>query len=194
MKRPLPRVGLRNIKTALAVVICLLLFLPFWAYDTVQVTGLWQMVGPINACVAAIICMQSSLSDARHTALVRLRGTAVGGLTGMLIITIMMFLTHTLWMILLLGLGMVGIIWFCNLIEKPAASGIACIVCCIVVLAQVGETTARYVAALARMGETAVGILVSVGVNRFLPGTEHHAEDTAEKKEQDEKAQDTPKG
>ena len=81
-------------------------------------------------------------------------------------------------LVLLLGLSMVLVIWFCNLIKKPLACGIGCIVCCIVVLTQADSGPERYLSALSRMMETAVGILVSIGVNRLLPGLPPDQEDT----------------
>ena len=168
-KWDIPHVGLRTIKTALAVMVCMAIFLPFHLFGA-QITEPWSLFGPLNACVAAIICMQSSIEDSWQQGFIRLRGTAVGGVVGLGVISLYILLPDPLVLILLLGAAMVAIIWFCNLIKKPRACGIGCIVCCIVVLTQAGSGMERYLSALARMVETAVGILVSIGINRFLPG------------------------
>lgn len=165
----IPHVGLRTIKTALAVMVCLAVFLPFQLFRE-EMTEPWSLFGPVNACVAAIICMQSSMEDSWQQGFIRLRGTAIGGVVGLGVISLYILLPYPPVLILLLGLSIVAIIWFCNLIHKPRACGIGCIVCCIVVLTQSDSGLERYLSALARMVETALGILISIGINRLLPG------------------------
>jgi uncharacterized membrane protein YgaE (UPF0421/DUF939 family) len=148
---------------------CLTVFLPFQLYRG-QLDQPWSLIGPVNACVAAIICMQSSLEDSWKQGFIRLRGTAIGGIVGLGTIFLYILLPYPLALIVLLGLAIILIIWFCNLIHKPRACGIGCIVCCIVVLTQSDSGLERYLAALARMVETAAGILISLGINRLLPG------------------------
>lgn len=164
-----PGVGLRTIKTALAVMICAAIFLPFHIWQD-QIAEPWSLLGPLNACVAAIICMQSSIEDSWQQGFIRLRGTAVGGAVGLLVLTLYILFPYPLLLIPLLGASTVGIIWFCNLIRKPRACGIGCIVCCIIVFSPADSGLEHYLSAVSRMLETTVGILVSICINRWLPG------------------------
>ena len=168
-KHDIPHVGLRTIKTALAVMVCVAVFLPFHMLQD-DPSDPWSMVGPLNACVAAIICMQSSIEDSWQQGFIRLRGTAIGGVVGILMITIYLFFPYPVLLIPMLGASTVIVIWFCNFIHKPRACGLGCIVCCIVILYPAETGLQHYLSALARMGETAAGILISLFINRLLPG------------------------
>lgn len=163
----IPRVGLRTIKTALAVMLCTAAFLPF---HLLQDEDPWSLIGPLNACIAAIICMQSSIEDSWQQGFIRLRGTAIGGVVGIVMISLYILFPHPLLLVPILGASTVIIIWFCNLIRKPRACGLGCIVCCIILLSPADGGLQHYLAALARMGETAAGILISLFINRLLPG------------------------
>ena len=170
MKRPkIPKIGLRNLKTAIAVVICLLIFLPFWV-DKSALEGYWVLVGPLNAVVAAILCMQHSVESSWQVGLTRLLGTLIGGIAGCIVITIQHYLPHNALMVPIIGVGIMLLIWFCLLIRQPLACNVTCIIFCIIVLMTPQPGAERYVSALSRMAETAVGILVAVGVNFLLPG------------------------
>ena len=164
----LPKIGLRNIKTALAVAICLLLFLPFWVDDAL--TGYWALIGPTNAVVAAILCMQHSIESSWRVGLVRLLGTLIGGIAGCAVITLQHYLPHNALLIPIVAVCVVVLIWFCLLIKQPMACNVTCIIFCIIVLMSPQPGAERYLSAIFRMAETAVGILVAVGVNYLLPG------------------------
>lgn len=174
----LPKIGLRNIKTALAVVLCLLIFLPFWE-ESFELSGYWTLIGPANAVVAAILCMQHSIESSWRVGGVRLLGTLIGGVWGCTVITIHHYIPYTWAFILMIGLSIVLLIWFCLLIKKPMACNVACIIFCLVVLAAPQPGAERYLMALFRMAETAVGIAVSVLVNVLLPGERKRDSDPA---------------
>ena len=177
----IPKIGLRNLKTALAVVVCLLLFLPFWGYES-TLTGYWELIGPVNAVVAAILCMQHSIESSWRVGGVRLLGTLIGGVWGCAIMTVHAYVPSTPLLILLMGLSIIVIIWFCLLIKKPMACNVACIIFCLVVLVPTQPGLYRYLSALARMGETAVGIVVAVIINFLLPGERLRDDDPIPKK------------
>lgn len=169
----LPRVGMRTIKTAIAVMISYLLFVPLEWRVGAESAGILVHLGPAYACIACIICMQSSMGQSIELGLSRLTGVAVGGVLGVLILTAEVPLTHPLLKVLLLGLACVAGIWVCMLIRRPAACVMACILPCVVVI---NETTGvdRYYYAAARILETVVGIAVALAVNALLPN--HQAE------------------
>ena len=68
--RRLPRIGMRNIKTALAAALCALIYY-FWNRS------------PAFACIGAIFGMGSDLESSKLHGGNRLFGTAIGGLLGM---------------------------------------------------------------------------------------------------------------
>lgn len=164
----IPKIGLRNIKTSVAVAVCLLLFLPAWAFDALP--GYWALLGPVNAVVATILCMQHSIESSWQVGLTRLLGTLIGGVAGCGAMLLQQFLPHQGLLVPVIALGVMVLIWFCLLIRKPDACTVTVIVFCIVVLMKPQPGAERYVSALFRMLETAVGILVAVGVNYLLPG------------------------
>ncbi|BDF70474.1 hypothetical protein CE91St41_22990 [Oscillospiraceae bacterium] len=161
------RPGMRNIKTAVAVVICFLLFLPFWSQTSPAGEGGVE-IGPFYACITAVICMQSSVEQSVRQGVSRVIGTLMGGALGLLVLVLYDVTgQHALVMALLLGLGCVAIIWLCNTVRRPAACSLGCIVLCVVMLNHSGAD--RYLYLLIRVGETLAGIVVAVAVNHLLP-------------------------
>ena len=63
MKLKIPKVGMRTIKTAVAVMLSYLLFVPFDLMYREEYGGIWGQMGPLYACIACIVCMQSSLGQ-----------------------------------------------------------------------------------------------------------------------------------
>lgn len=59
MKLDVPKVGMRTMKTAVAVVLSYLVFIPLGLLFPAQYSG--ASAAPFYACVAAVICMQSSV-------------------------------------------------------------------------------------------------------------------------------------
>lgn len=176
----LPKIGLRNIKTSVAVAICLLLALPAWAFDLLP--GYWALLGPTNAVVATILCMQHSIESSWQVGCTRLLGTLVGGLAGCGVMFLQRYLPHKALLVPIIALGVMLLIWFCLLIKQPAACNVTVIIFCIVVLMDPQPGAERYISALFRMLETAVGILVAVGVNYLLPGERRRDSDPAPEK------------
>ena len=64
--------------------------------------------------------------------------------------------------------GTLACIYLCNVLNRPSACAISAIVCCSIMLSHSGQE--RYFYTVARMLETAVGILVAMAVNHVLPG------------------------
>lgn len=156
---------MRTIKTAVAVVLSYLIFLPLALLFPVQY-GVGQS-GAFCACIAAVICMQSSVGQSMRQGVARLLGTAIGGLLGLLLLTIDRLLSQPLFLALMLGAGTIACIWLCNLLERPGACAISVVVLCVILLNHAGPE--RYMYALGRMVETAVGVVLAVVVNRVLP-------------------------
>ena len=79
MKLRIPKVGMRTIKTAVAVMLSYLLFVPFDLMYREEYGGIWGQMGPLYACIACIVCMQSSLGQTVRQGVSRLIGVAIGG-------------------------------------------------------------------------------------------------------------------
>ncbi len=170
----IPKIGLRNIKTALAVVLCLIILFPFWNHNT-QLNGYWDLIGATNAVIAAIICMQNSIESSWKIGLDRMIGTVIGGVWGCIIITLHHQIPYNAALVAMIGLSIIFLIWFCLLIGRPGACNLACIVFCVVVLTTPQDGAERYMMALFRMGETAMGIIISVLINYLLPGEQEES-------------------
>lgn len=167
MKLELPKIGMRAVKTTVAVMVCFFLFLPFWVYTPVGENDPLAQIGPFYACIAAIICMQSSVEQTVRQGVSRVIGTCIGGLVGLGVLLLDDLIANAVATGFIMGGGVLLTLWLCNLIKRPAACSIGCIVVCVVMLNHSGPD--RYLYTLFRVAETLVGILVAVGVNRLLP-------------------------
>ena len=94
MKLRIPKVGMRTIKTAVAVMLSYLLFVPFDLMYREEYGGIWGQMGPLYACIACIVCMQSSLGQTVRQGVSRLIGVAIGGALGVLALTLGPVLSH----------------------------------------------------------------------------------------------------
>lgn len=165
MKLNIHKVGLRNIKTALAVMICMVIF---------QIIG---RENPFYACIAAVICMKDTVSSSFTMGKNRLIGTLIGALTGLTLIYLVInfnFLYHAL--PLVTGLGIVVAIYICNMLYKPGSVSIACIVVIGIMVNYAGPESYSY--AISRSIDTAIGIIVAILLNKYFnPPSEGDDED-----------------
>lgn len=167
LKRFLP--GWRTIKTAVAVMISFAIFLPWWDWSLAQPSGPFQELGPFYACIASVICMQTSVHASVAQGLSRIVGTLVGGGTGLLAVLLNHRLPGPLASTVIFGFFASLTIWLCSLMRQPGACSIAAVVCCAVMFSHSGSGMEAVFYTVARMLETAVGIVVAVAVNRILP-------------------------
>ncbi|MDT2191533.1 FUSC family protein [Paenibacillus larvae] len=72
--RKLPRIGMRNVKTAIAVLLCILIL------------RLFQIESPFYACIAAVITMQNTVEDSYETGINRIIGTLIGAAIGLVFV------------------------------------------------------------------------------------------------------------
>jgi uncharacterized membrane protein YgaE (UPF0421/DUF939 family) len=150
----LPKPGLRNTKTALSVFFCILLF---------------ELIGrpnPLFACSAAIICMKETVHYSYKIGVDRLIGTLLGGIVGVVFLLIKnnLALLHTESVIG--GLGILIVIYMCNLFKKSEASVISSIVFLAIVIGVSEKSPFLY--ALDRMMDTFVGIIIALFVNKSI--------------------------
>ncbi len=150
--------GMRTRKTALAVLICL-------ALDYII-----NHHNPLNACIAAILTMQATQRESLSVGGQRLLGTALGGAIGILMLALATLFPQA-WPQTAVrgGLAAVGLmvsISLCCILRKPDAAAIAAIMVLIISLEKNTDNT--FLLALTQVVETAMGVLVAMGVNRFV--------------------------
>lgn len=147
------KIGMRNIKTALSVGICLLFF---------QFIGIGD---GIQAAIAAIICMKSSLENSIQTGVERIIGTVIGAVLGVLALLIIERTTFQITTLLAIT-GVVIIIYLCNLFKVQASTVIGLVVFLIILIAEEDQPPVIY--GTLRLIETFFGIIVAYLINRFF--------------------------
>lgn len=153
---PRYKIGMRTVKTVVAVGICLIFF---------QFLMPKSSINGIQAALAATICMKSSLQNTLRTGLDRVAGTVVGSVTGVLFLLLSSLLPVSL--VLAIGIfGVLLIIYLCNILRLQASVTISIVVFLIILIGERDIPPIFY--GLARLGETVFGILVAYVVNRFL--------------------------
>ena len=152
-------IGMRIIKTVIAVFICGLLG---WLRDE---TSFFSMI-------AAVLCMQKSAEKTFTTSFNRIMGTAVGGVFGVVVL----FLETELHVqrvmpvyYLIVSLMLIPVILTTIGIKKPSVAGFACVVFLSTTVYHVGDAD-PYTYALNRMLDTVIGIVVALIVNLTMPG------------------------
>lgn len=162
-KFKLPQIGLRNIKTAIAVLICLV---SFHIFDR----------NPIYAAIAAIVSMQSTVENSISVGIDRLIGTAIGGAIGILFI-LTKFAFFNIWIYYcMIAIGIVAVIYINVLIKKPGSVSISCIVFLIIMVNAESMTQTLALSleyAGNRMLDTAIGVVIGVAVNFVIKNRNH---------------------
>lgn len=157
-KFKLPKVGLRTIKSAIAVFLCLIL-LPH---------------EPFFACLTAVICLQDTVANSIHMAIDRGSGTVLGGVIGLLFLYICRFVNYNisnemiskLTLYIVISIGIVVVIYVCNLLKRQGSISVSCIVFLAVTTAHAYANPVYYSAN--RAFETFMGIIISILVNTFI--------------------------
>ena len=148
-----PKIGLRNIKTALAAALCALVY---YFLDR----------SPAFACIGAIFGMGSSYEQSRLHGGNRFFGTLVGGFIGMGLFAFYMHLfpdgSHRWFLVPLTFVGVVILIVLCQYIWVGG------VVLCILLFNTPTDTYISY--ALNRILDTGIGVLAAIFVNGMLPG------------------------
>ena len=164
------RLGLRAIKTAVAVFICMVISTAFNRPD--------EFFAP----VAAIICMQQTYDQTFKTGLQRFIGTVVGGITGYIILEIMQYIPFYSEgaNIIVIPVCLLLVIYFCNLINYKGSVVIGGIVLMSVLSKTGSGADSALIYVINRVLDTTIGIAVAMVVNRFfLPKKKEQKEDAS---------------
>lgn len=141
-------IGMRNIKTAISVFICIILLSAF------------HSTFPFYACIAAVITMQSTVHNSFTTGKNRMLGTIIGAIWGL---TFAIISPNNAFLI---SIGIVFVIYSLNLLNRKNSIIIACVVF-LAIMTNLKEGT-PLVYSFNRVIETFVGIFVSVLINHLI--------------------------
>ena len=192
-KLPLP--GRRNIKTAVSVLLCLVVYVlfPLLAEITNEFDGKFfelltfivNRQDPMFACIAAVVVMQSTVADSVSSGKSRIYGTALGAAAGLLFLLINLSVPVHLLNILLIAIGVVFLIYVCNLLKLQNAVSIS-VITFLVILISIGQKS-PILYAVNRLLDTGIGIVISIFVNRYLNFPFKKEKAPEEKKDETEK-------
>ena len=140
--------GMRNIKTGIGVMLCVL------------VGHLHIVDNTLFAAIACIVCMQTTVKDSVIAGFDRLKGTFIGGLIGLIFVLI--YPGNPI----LSCLGIITTIYICNVLNINNSVSIACVVYCSIYLGIGTHNPLEY--SFHRIIDTSIGILIGVCVNYFI--------------------------
>ena len=130
LSRILPPLGMRIIKTSVAVLLVLLFY---W------LRGYRGQAMPTEAAITAIICMQPYVRDSRDYAVSRFTGTLIGAAWGLMFLLPFLALpglgNRLFAVYLLMALGVLASLYTAVLLRRPDSSGLAAIVFLCIVIA-----------------------------------------------------------
>lgn len=153
----IPGVGMRNVKTALAAAFCAFIY---YFFDR----------SPAFACIGAIFGMGSDMEDSRKNGGNRLFGTLIGGLLGMVLFCLYLFIEptgkYTLWLVPLTFIGTVILIVLCQMFWVGGVQPGGVVLCILLF----NTPVATYISyALNRILDTTIGVLVAWAVSYIFP-------------------------
>lgn len=152
----LPGIGMRIIKSAIAVAICLLINI---------VRGGKGMV--FYSLLAALWCIQMYRSNTIQNALQRTIGTCVGAIYGLIYLLIYRRLNSNEWLEMIMIAGFIIIVIYTTvLLKKKQASYFSCVVFLSIVVNHIGDIN-PYLFVGNRFLDTMIGIGVGIFVNDF---------------------------
>lgn len=147
----LPKLGMRNIKTAISATLCAAIYILIERNATF-------------ACIGAVFGMESDTSATPwRTGVNRLIGTIIGGLLGIAMFYVTLRVPSKIVLILLLMLGIVLLIYISQLFGCSGAIQGGAVVFYIVMLNTSSDQYISY--AFNRLFDTGVGVAMSVAIN-----------------------------
>lgn len=153
----MPKIGMRMIKTAIAVFLCFLV-------GTVRTDGT-----VFYSAIAAVLCMQSEIEDSKEKAKSRIIATIIGGIAGLIFLNIEKYLIPMPIEIVryfIISMVIIVLIYFTVVIKQPSASYLSCVVFMSVTVSHVNDINVSSFA-LNRVFDTLIGIIISLAVNQI---------------------------
>lgn len=152
--KKLPYPGFRNIKTGIAILICLII------YDYIGREG-----APF-AVIAILVCMQDSVEKSIREGFNRVIGTVMGASFGIIFIYLDIARFPSYIYLTLCALGIVLYIYVCNLIKIKNSIIIGCVVYIMIIVGPNEYSPILY--SINRTIDTILGIIIAVVINRLL--------------------------
>lgn len=145
----IPKIGMRTIKTVIAVILTLI------------ISDILKLNSPLLASIAAIMAMESSISESITTGKNRMYGTILGGVVGLVLSYILpgnfIFIT----------VGFILLITICNILGIDKAVRMAMIVLLAIALNYDGGKE-RINYAFFRTLDTLIGVAIGTAINYFI--------------------------
>lgn len=157
------KIGMRTVKTTFAVFI------------TIVISQVLELRNPFFAGIAAIVAMQTSVSQSLAVGKDRMQGTILGAITALL------FSLVAPENPLFIGIGTLIVIYICNLLELRESTQLSTIVFLSIILNY--EEGSRIGYALYRTLDTLIGLVLGTLINYFIlpPNTEASLTEDIEK-------------
>ncbi|MDO4530558.1 MAG: HAD hydrolase family protein [Bacillota bacterium] len=154
MTTQLPRVGMRLIKTSLAVLGCFIIHFLRNEHGV-----------PVFSTIAALMCMQTQVENSIQSAFNRIVGTVIGALFALPVVALMQEIPweFRIFRYVLVAAALIPVMYTTVALKRRGAADIAGMVLLSVCLSNGGQPP--HVDAINRSLETIIGILVSLGVN-----------------------------
>lgn len=155
-----PRIGMRIVKSAVAVGIC---FLIYYLRDSRGI--------PFYTAIAALQCMQSYHGSSRKVAMRRINGTFIGAAYGLAIIVLQCFVlepnhVHYTAYCALVMLGVVAALYTAVVLNCQDAAYFSTVVFLCITMVHIGDEN-PYLFVFNRVTETLIGVAVGMVVNAF---------------------------
>lgn len=151
----MPKIGFRNIKTGIAVFICLIIL---------------NLIGTDNytlSCIATIICMGDTLENTIKISRNRLYGILIGGFSSIIFLyTIDIISNENINTPIVVAIGVSFIIYICTLLKSTASCTVACVMYISIMFGYSGSGALKYV--LNNAFYTFIGVVVSITVNSLI--------------------------
>jgi len=165
---PFPRIGMRNIKSAFAVIVC------FAVWQAIRLVFPNIEIHPLYAYVSVILAMRDTTENSIAYGKIRLKGTLIGLVIALISISAseqILFYLHNEYIkimveIIVVAVGIIFSLYLSCILKCENLCAIATVVFLVCVIRYSSEN--RYVYALFRTLETVLGIAISVVVNKYF--------------------------
>ncbi len=155
-------IGLRTLKTAIAVSIVIFIYSIFIP-DNIY-------FGPFYGGIAAAISMQPTTKKTKHIAVNRVIGTLIGGIYSAIFFSLYLMLDVFVLEFAFVFMGIIFTIVTCNKFGFSAGISTGCIV--MIGAFTLDFPTSPLLHAFTRTVDTSVGVIIAYWVNYLLPGGE----------------------
>ncbi len=155
------RIGMRTIKTALAVMICIGTVNLLESFGITYFTGFFAGLAAVNA-------MQSSISETRAFGIARAYGTFLGSIIGILMYPINEIIFQGRFETLFAGIGIIITINIVSRINQQAV-----FMACALFIASITNKESFFIYMAVRTLETAFGAFTSIAINELIRPPKH---------------------